>query len=184
VPTYETLTLELSTARFVLRPTSRCLDAVWRGHAAGRRSVIQSRSRVPGRAVELNSRRDSKRSKIIQLRRLSSSEMVARGGVEPPTFRFSGVGITVRRIPLTSAICANASIRTPMNAGERRWMRPLGPGCFALAFAPGAEIRGNGMEQIAWPARRCSLVLTELLVASVVSMVALAPSRRDAVRRH
>jgi hypothetical protein len=64
-----------------------------------------------------------------------------------PTFRFSGVGIIVRRIPLVSAICANTAIRTPMNAGERRWMRPrirpLGPGCLALTFAHGGEIPGN-----------------------------------------
>jgi hypothetical protein len=52
------------------------------------------------------------------------AKAVTRGIVEPPTFRFSGVGITVRRIPLTSAICANTLIRTPMNRGERRWMRP------------------------------------------------------------
>ena len=37
--------------------------------------------------------------------------------LEPPTFRFSGVGITVRRVPLMFAICANKSIR---NTGERR----------------------------------------------------------------
>jgi len=30
------------------------------------------------------------------------------GGVEPPTFRFSGVWITVRRIPLTSVTCIAA----------------------------------------------------------------------------
>ena len=64
-------------------------------------------------------------------------------------------------------------------------MRPLGPGCLALTFASGGEIPGNGMEQKrVRPIRRCSLVLADLLVASVVSMGALAPSRRDAVRRH
>jgi hypothetical protein len=47
---------------------------------------------------------------------------MARGGVEPPTFRFSEVGIIVHRIPLTSATCIAAWIRTPMNEGERRRM--------------------------------------------------------------
>jgi hypothetical protein len=31
--------------------------------------------------------------------------MAAKGGVEPPTFRFSEVRITVRRITLTSVTC-------------------------------------------------------------------------------
>jgi hypothetical protein len=64
-------------------------------------------------------------------------------------------------------------------------MGPLGPGWLALTFARGDEVRGHGMGSNGRAyARRCSLVLADLLVASVVSMVALAPSRRDAVRRH
>jgi hypothetical protein len=99
----------------------------------------------------------------------------------------SGIRIIVHRMPLTSAICANKSIRTLMNADERRWMRPKirppGPGCLAQTFARVARY-GNGMEQErARPTRRWSLVLAALLVATVVSMVALAPSPRDAVRR-
>jgi hypothetical protein len=57
----------------------------------------------------------------------------------------SGIRIIVHRMPLTSAICANKSIRTLMNADERRWMRPKirppGPGCLAQTFARGGEIR-------------------------------------------
>jgi hypothetical protein len=47
-----------------------------------------------------------------------------QGAGPNPTFRFSGLGTIVRPIPLTCAICANTSIRTLMNAGERRWVRP------------------------------------------------------------
>ena len=68
-------------------------------------------------------------------------------GLEPPTFRFSGVGITVRRIPLTSAIWANTSIRTPMNAGERRWMRPPGLGYLAETATPMRRGRSRARER-------------------------------------
>lgn len=44
--------------------------------------------------------------------------------VEPQAFRFSGVGIIVRRVTLTSATCIAALIRTLMNVGERMRMRP------------------------------------------------------------
>jgi hypothetical protein len=60
--------------------------------------------------------------------------------IEPPTFRFSEVWITVRRIPLTSTTCIAALIRTPMNAGERRRMRPKmrppGLGCLTETATP------------------------------------------------
>jgi hypothetical protein len=44
--------------------------------------------------------------------------------VAPSTFRFSGLGITVRRIPLTSVPCIAALNRTRLNENERRRMRP------------------------------------------------------------
>jgi hypothetical protein len=90
--------------------------------------------------------------------------------VEPLTFRFSGVGIAVRRIPLTSATCMAALIWTLMNAGERRWMRPKmrPPGfgcCPAETFASGGT-PDNGMEhKLARDTRLWSLVLAALPVA-------------------
>ena len=50
--------------------------------------------------------------------------MVTWQWLNPLAFRFSGVGIIVRRIPLTSATCIAALIRIPMNVNERRRMRP------------------------------------------------------------
>jgi hypothetical protein len=44
--------------------------------------------------------------------------------LKPPTFRFSEVWITVRRIPPTFVTCIAAPIRIPLNADERRRMRP------------------------------------------------------------
>lgn len=44
--------------------------------------------------------------------------------MEPLTFRFSGLGITVRRIPLTFVTCIAELMRMPMNVDERRRMRP------------------------------------------------------------
>ena len=52
-------------------------------------------------------------------------------------------------------------------------------GC-TMRLVPSTERDINGRV----PGFRRSLVLAALLVASSVSMVALAPSRRDAVRRH
>jgi hypothetical protein len=49
----------------------------------------------------------------------------------------------------------------------------------ALAL-PGVRVESPGVSLVL----RRSLVLAALLVAMAVSMVALAPSRRDAVRRH
>jgi hypothetical protein len=51
-------------------------------------------------------------------------KVVVRGGVGPPTFRFSGLGITVRPIPLTFVTCIAEINRTRLNADERRRMRP------------------------------------------------------------
>ena len=67
--------------------------------------------------------------------------MATRGGVEPPTFRFSGVWITVRRIPLTSVTCIAALNRTRLNADERRRTRPKmrPPGLGWLADIPSAR---------------------------------------------
>ncbi len=48
----------------------------------------------------------------------------ASGNIEPPTFRFSGLGIIVHRIAHTSATCIAAWIRAPMNVDERMRMRP------------------------------------------------------------
>jgi hypothetical protein len=62
-----------------------------------------------------------------------------KSAVEPPTFRFSGLGIIVHRITLTSVTCIAASIRTSMNVDERIRMRPKtrppGLGCLAETFA-------------------------------------------------
>jgi hypothetical protein len=64
-------------------------------------------------------------------------------------------------------------------------MRLPGWCCLALTFDRGGEIPSTGTEQIPVRlARRWPLVLADLLVVSVVSMVALAPSPRDAVRHH
>jgi hypothetical protein len=46
--------------------------------------------------AELDSQLDTDRRQIIMDDHLPWSKMVARGGVEPPTFRFSGLGIIVR----------------------------------------------------------------------------------------
>ncbi len=53
-----------------------------------------------------------------------ASEVVARGGVEPPTFRFSGLRMRVRQAPPASVTCIAALIRTLLNSDERRRMRP------------------------------------------------------------
>jgi hypothetical protein len=48
---------------------------------------------------------------------------VLRGGVEPPTFRFSGLGITMQEWPWTSP-CLLSDLRcTHMDAGVRACMR-------------------------------------------------------------
>jgi hypothetical protein len=55
------------------------------------------------------------------------------------------------------------------------------PGWVAQTLARGGEIPSNGMEQKrARPTRCWSLVLADLLVVSVVSMVALARRHRGA----
>jgi len=67
--------------------------------------------------------------------------MVARGGIEPPTFRFSGLGMRVHQALRASVTCIDALIRTPVNPDERMRMRPKmsppGPRCLADAFARG-----------------------------------------------
>jgi hypothetical protein len=52
------------------------------------------------------------------------SEVVARDGIEPSTFRFSGLGIGVRWLLLPSVACGGTLIRPPVNTGERARMRP------------------------------------------------------------
>ncbi len=170
--------------------------------------------------------------------------------VEPQTFRFSGLGIIVRRIPFTSVTCIAALIRILMNIDERRRMRPkMRPPRFrrlteTLAYGDSVPNRiscdtrfrnGSSVTDRIWGLTRCFvsvagartsshfalasrfartsnvesgytpcggfkcrrrdangrvpgpppfLVLAALLVVVVVSMVALAPSQRDAVRRH
>jgi len=49
---------------------------------------------------------------------------VARGGVEPPTFRFSGPGHCVRPESHRSLTRMNARTRPPMYGSERWRMRP------------------------------------------------------------
>jgi hypothetical protein len=79
--------------------------------------------------------------RVVGHQRLHWSKVVARSGVEPPTFRFSGLGITVRRTPLTSVTCIAALTRTLVNADEymrmRPKMRPPGLSCLAVTFAHG-----------------------------------------------
>ena len=54
---------------------------------------------------------------------ISLLKVVVRGGVEPPTFRFSGLRITVQDWPWRS-ICLLSDLRyTPKDAGVRRCMR-------------------------------------------------------------
>ena len=50
-------------------------------------------------------------------------EVVVRGGVEPPTFRFSGLRIAVRDRPLRSMCLLSELWCTPIDAGVRRCMR-------------------------------------------------------------
>ena len=50
--------------------------------------------------------------------------MGARGGVEPSTFRFSGLGTRVRQALPASVTCIAALIRTPLDTNERTRMRP------------------------------------------------------------
>ena len=47
----------------------------------------------------------------------SASELVVRGGVEPPTFRFSGLRITVQDWPRMSLRLLSDLRCTPINAG-------------------------------------------------------------------
>jgi hypothetical protein len=49
--------------------------------------------------------------------------MVVRGGVEPPTFRFSGLRITVQDRPGRSLDLLSGLRNTPMDAGVRGCMR-------------------------------------------------------------
>ena len=51
------------------------------------------------------------------------SEVVVRGGVEPPTFRFSGLRITVQNRPRWSAYLLGGQWYTPIDAGVRSCMR-------------------------------------------------------------
>jgi hypothetical protein len=67
--------------------------------------------------AELDSQLDTDRRQIIMDDHLSWSKMVARGGIEPPTFRFSGVRTIVHRRPSTSATCT-ATLN--LNTNERR----------------------------------------------------------------
>jgi hypothetical protein len=101
--------------------------------------------------------------------------------VEPLTFRFSGLGIIVRRIPFTSVTCTVGLMRMSMNLDERRRMRPkmrpLRFGCLA------GRLVWNGHTSERVPAPLRSLVLAALLVAAAVSMVApgaIAERRRQA----
>jgi hypothetical protein len=50
--------------------------------------------------------------------------VVARDGVEPPTFRFSGLGMRVRQALPPSVTWVAALTRTPLNTDERMRMRP------------------------------------------------------------
>lgn len=84
---------------------------------------------------------------------------MARVAVEPPTFRFSAIGMTVHRIPATPTTCI---IALNLNTDERRRTSADEP-----------------KDETTTTERRWSLILADLLVASVVPMVALAPSRRD-----
>ena len=56
--------------------------------------------------------------------RLRCAELVARGGVESPIFRFSGLGTQVRQVMPAFVTCIETLIRTPLNANEHMRMRP------------------------------------------------------------
>ena len=88
----------------------------------------------------------------------STCGLVARGGVEPPTFRFSGLGTTVHQVPLTSVTCIAALTRTPPNPDERTRMRPkMSPSGLPL---PRRDLARGGVEDAASPDRRLAVSLS------------------------
>jgi hypothetical protein len=73
-------------------------------------------SRLPSKAARSPDRQD-------QPGRLRCSEVVVRGGVEPPTFRFSGLRTTVQDWPRRSICLLSGPRYTPIDAGAHRCMR-------------------------------------------------------------
>ena len=60
---------------------------------------------------------------------------MVRGGVEPPTFRFSGLRITVQARPRSSFFLLSARLCTAVAAHVLAWMRPKLRPCAALLDA-------------------------------------------------
>jgi hypothetical protein len=92
---------------------------------------------VPGGGDHADDRSEEENHMIIR----AGQVMATVQRVGPLTFRFSEVGIIVRRITLRSVTCVAALIRIPMNVDERMRMRPKmrtpGLGCLAETFARG-----------------------------------------------
>src|SRR5689334_1234495 len=61
----------------------------------------------------------SRASREIDRSAFALVRVVVRGGVEPPTFRFSGLRITVQDRPQRSACLLSRPRYTPMDAGVR-----------------------------------------------------------------
>jgi len=97
-------------ARLLARPPRACR---WRG-----RPLRPGRQRL----VLANPLATKVRSHDHQ-QRLRCSEGVVRGGVEPPTFRFSGLRITVQDQPQRSPCLPSGLRYTPIDADVRRCMR-------------------------------------------------------------
>ena len=93
-------------------------------------------------------------------RRSAWSEMVVRGGVEPPTFRFSGLRITIQDRPWKSFSLLSDLRYTPMDAGVRGCMRLEMRLCRAVTgHSPRfprrcpVSVRGGSPWRSTWPGR-------------------------------
>jgi hypothetical protein len=97
----------------------------WRDLVATRRFFTRARyGPVPDGDYDADDRNEEGNHVIIRAGRVAVMVMVAVRGVAPPTFRFSGVGIIVHRVPFTFVTCTVVLMRMPMNLDERRRMRP------------------------------------------------------------